>query len=213
MKRFFDPDTPLMRLLSAVADLAIMNLFWLLCSLPIVTAGAATAGMYRGCLAMVRESGDKPWRLFWQEFKGSFRRSTALWLLLLGVLILIGADLAIFSVWALPGKPFLLLIFLLSLLCWLVIASYTFPLTAQFDNSIIGTLKNAAIFGFGHPLKTLIVVLLNLLPLLMYLLSPTVFWRFFIFWVLLGFAVVAYVNSILLRKIFDLYIPKKDACE
>lgn len=213
MKRFWDPDTPLMRLLAAVAELTILNLCWILLCLPVITAGAATTGLYRGCLGMIRETGEKPWRLFFREFRSSFCRSTVLWLILLGALALIGADLMIFSLWPLPGKPFLLLIFLLSLLFWLVIASYTFPLTAQFENTLWGTLKNAAIFGFGHPLVSLVIVLLNALPVIMLLLSPTVFWRFFIFWVLLGFGVVAYVNSLLFLKIFNPYIPKKDSCE
>ena len=213
MKRLFDPDTPLGRLLAAIAELAILNLMWVICSLPIVTVGAATTGLYRGCLGMVRDSGEKPWRLFLREFKASFRRSTLLWLMLLAALLLIGADLAIFSLWALPGKPLLLLVFLLSLLSWLVIASYAFPLTAQFDNNIRNTLKNAAIFGFGHPGKSLIILFLHVLPVLMYLLSPVLFWRFFIFWVLLGFAIVADVNSLLFQKIFDPYIPQKDACD
>jgi uncharacterized membrane protein YesL len=100
---------------------------------------------------------------------------------------------------------------LLGFLVWLVTAAYVFPLTAQFDNTIGRTIKNAWIFGFGRPLASLLIVSLNLLPVFMYLLSPTVFLRFFIFWLLLGFAVVAYVNSMLFTKIFAPYT--ETACE
>ena len=39
--RIFDMENPLMRTLGAICDLLVLNLLTLLCSLPVVTAGAA----------------------------------------------------------------------------------------------------------------------------------------------------------------------------
>ena len=43
MKWFFNMDNPVMRTLSMLADIVILNLLTLFCSLPIITAGAAVA--------------------------------------------------------------------------------------------------------------------------------------------------------------------------
>ena len=40
--KLFDPDSPIMSFLARVADLVILNVLWLLCCLPVVTAGAST---------------------------------------------------------------------------------------------------------------------------------------------------------------------------
>lgn len=208
MKRLFDPDTPLMRLLSQLAELAILNVLWVVCCVPLVTAGAATTGLYRAVLGMVREKGGAPWRLFLREFRGSFRRSTALWLILLGALALIGADLGLCYFWDFPGEILLLGLAPVVLLLWLGTAAYAFPLTAQFDNTVKGTLKNAVVLAVSHPLRSLAILFLDLLPLLMLLVSADTFWRFFMFWLLLGFGVTAYVNSLLFVRIFQPYIPE-----
>ena len=44
--KLLDPDSPIMSFLARVADLVILNVLWLLCCLPVVTAGASTTAMY-----------------------------------------------------------------------------------------------------------------------------------------------------------------------
>ena len=62
---FFRPDNSLWRTVSAVADMMGLSLLWLLCSLPVVTIGPATAALYAAVRGPVRrmENGqvtDKP---------------------------------------------------------------------------------------------------------------------------------------------------------
>ena len=52
MKALFNADSPLMRFLSRVADIMLLNALWLLCCVPIVTAGAATTAMYHVTLKL-----------------------------------------------------------------------------------------------------------------------------------------------------------------
>ena len=59
MKWFFDMDNPVMRTLSMLADVIVLNLLTLLCSLPIVTAGAAITALNDACIRLVRlEDGE-----------------------------------------------------------------------------------------------------------------------------------------------------------
>jgi uncharacterized membrane protein YesL len=93
------------------------------------------------------------------------------------------------------------------------VASYVYPLTAQFENTLGGTLKNAFFMSFAHLPVTLVVSLLNLLPVILFFFWPTGFWYSLIVWFLLGGSLVAYTNTLLLRKVFRRYFPKEDAPE
>ena len=44
--KLFDHDGPLMRALTYLGNLILLNLVFLLCCLPVVTAGAACAALY-----------------------------------------------------------------------------------------------------------------------------------------------------------------------
>ena len=46
LKGLFDMDNPFWRFMSLVADLIILNLLFVLCSIPIITIGASTTALY-----------------------------------------------------------------------------------------------------------------------------------------------------------------------
>ena len=46
MKWFFDMNNPVMRTLSTLADIVVLNLLTLLCALPVITGGAALTALY-----------------------------------------------------------------------------------------------------------------------------------------------------------------------
>ena len=46
MKSFLNPESPPMRFLTTIGYAICLNCLWLICSLPIVTAGASTTALY-----------------------------------------------------------------------------------------------------------------------------------------------------------------------
>ena len=205
MKRLFDPDSPIMRFLADLADLVLLNLFWILCSLPILTAGAATAALYRCTLNMVQAENHWNARTFFAAFRENFLKATGLWLILLAALALLAADGWLFWQNGLLLRLWGLIPFLGGLV-WLFAQALAFALTAQFENTVGKTLANAVILSFSHPLRALAMCLLELLPLILFLLSPAAFARVAICWVLFGFSLTAYANTLLLRPIFAPYM-------
>lgn len=57
MKKLFDPDSPILRFLTQAAELAWLNILWVVCSLPVFTLGASTAALCTAVRNMIRESG------------------------------------------------------------------------------------------------------------------------------------------------------------
>ena len=55
MRRLFDPDSPVMSALSSLMDFFVLSLLTLMCSLPVITAGAAWCALYGSMADMLPE--------------------------------------------------------------------------------------------------------------------------------------------------------------
>ena len=65
----FNPENKFWQTLDHLADLLILSLLWLLCSLPLVTAGAATTALYDAAAHCLRGPEPMPWKRFVQTFR------------------------------------------------------------------------------------------------------------------------------------------------
>jgi len=55
MGKFFNLDSPLMRFMTKLADLMILNLLFLITCIPVITIGAAWTSLYYVTLKMVKD--------------------------------------------------------------------------------------------------------------------------------------------------------------
>ncbi|MBO4915945.1 MAG: DUF624 domain-containing protein [Oscillospiraceae bacterium] len=202
--RLFSPDSKFMRAMSMLGDLMLLNLAFLLCCLPFVTIGASAAALYTAAFRISRGTEGHVLALFFRAFRQNLRRGIPLWLLLAlagGVALL---DIRIFSggfgSMRLIELPFMLL-FLLAVFT----AGYAFPLLSQFDNTVVGTLKNALFLSLGYLPRTIAVTLLNVFPFALLFIDLYLFLSVGFIWVFLYFSASAYLNARLLEKVFAPY--------
>lgn len=189
------------RFIDRFGDLTILNLLFLISCIPLITIPAAVTAMYACTLKLAGGEGfEGKW--FWNSLRRDFKTSFQLGLLL-GV---IGFHLLVdMHVLNSTHNIFQCVLYALMFLL-LCTASFAFPLTAQFENTCIQHLKNGALLALRHFPKTLIILALNLAPAAILLLDFDLFLRFVVFWLLFGFAVTAYANSLLFQKIFRSFI-------
>ena len=90
--RLFSYDSKFSQIMLKLCYGCYLNLLWMVCSLPVFTAGAATAALYDVTLRLAREEEPPLTRQFFKAFRENFRQATILWLILLGVGALLGAD-------------------------------------------------------------------------------------------------------------------------
>lgn len=90
MGSFFNMDSPVMRFLSRLCDLMILNILCLICCIPIVTIGASITALYSVTLKMVKGEDSYIAKGFFKGFRQNFKISTIIWL----ILLVIGALLA-----------------------------------------------------------------------------------------------------------------------
>lgn len=202
MGQLFKIDSPIMRLLSHVADLVALNLIWLVCCLPVVTIGPACTAM---CYTARRiAAGEAPviMKTFFWAFRENFKQSLGIFLILLLPLCLAASYLLMAVSGGLDHIPALKYLCYLSMVIVSVVCSYVYPLLAHFDNTVGNTLKNAFLLPLANPFLALVVTALNLLPVLVLLINPGLFAKCMIFWLLVGFALTAVINAKMLGPFF-----------
>jgi len=134
---------------TAAIDVITAGLLWLLCSLPIVTLGAASTALYYAVVKCIRHERGALVGSFFAAFRREFKISTLLWLLFLGALLVLGAD-----AWAIrlmtqdsgifPVLSRILLVLPLALFPWV------FAFVSRFSNTVGGTLKYCAYLALRH---------------------------------------------------------------
>ena len=81
MSSFFNMDSPIMRFLSRVCDLIILNLLTIVCCIPVFTAGASITALFSVTLKMVKGEESYIVRGFFKGFKENFKQSTIIWII------------------------------------------------------------------------------------------------------------------------------------
>lgn len=154
--RIFQADSPLMEGLSKITDLVILNLVVLVCCIPVVTAGAAITGMHYVLLKMVRDEEGYILRSYFKSFRENFLQATGMWLIFLAVGIAFGLDLRLTGPEASLQLPAVFRCLLIAVGVYVfAIYLYAFPLLARFQNTVFGTLRNAAVFAVAWLPRTI----------------------------------------------------------
>ena len=214
LQGFFNYDNPVWRFIGKLGDLILLNILWIVCSIPVFTIGASTTAVYYVTLKLARDEGDSTIRSFFHSFKSNFRQATAIWLILLAAGIVLGIDFWFFATGQM-GIGGVLSVVLTAVsggmfLIYLFIVSYAFPLQARFYNPVKRTLLNAFFMSARHLLQTL-----GILGADAAILAASYFGLFYlpqmsVLLMLFGMPLLAFVNSSILNTVFGRYIPKED---
>lgn len=161
--KLFNLDSPVMRALSRMADLLILNFFALICCIPIVTAGASFTAMHYMCLKMARNEETYVVRGFFKSFKDNFKQATIIWLMCLVVFALLAGDFYLLMV--IPNLHMVLrVIIFVTAIVVCCAATFVFPVLAKFDNTVKQTIKNAFLISVIQFPKTVVMFIMNWLP-------------------------------------------------
>lgn len=209
MKGLFNYDGPVMSAMSRIADLIILNILTVLCCIPIITAGAALTALHYMTIKMVRKEECYIVRGYFKSFKQNFRQATIIWLILLVAMFIIWGDFFILNsgIISLP-KAFSVIIMAVGFL-FMMMVIYTFPVLARFDNTIRNTLKNAFFMSILNLPRTLLVIVIYVLPFVILLTAPILMPIIF----LGGLSISVYLASYMFVKIFKKFEPQEEVIE
>ncbi len=202
MQKIFSLDSPIIQFLARIGDLIILNFLFLLTMIPVFTGGAGLTAMFAVVQSMVYDKDRGVLKPFFRAFRENFKSVTPVWLLFVVMIAALVGDfwflytMNIDTIWFVAAA--VLAVLVLGAKC------YLFPLMARYENSTGTHLRNAFLLTISNLPRTLYMIFLELVPLWLLLLNPKYFYYALLFWPLLGFSGVAYIESALpLKKTFD----------
>lgn len=148
MRHFFNADNFFWKCFDKLADVLILSLLWFICSLPVVTAGAASTALYDAAVHTVRRNEPDLLRRFFRTFRREFKTATLVWLIWGGALFLAAAGYNMLAAAAQGAGPlvaaamfyYVLMVLPAGMLCWL------FPLLSRYEFGFAGLNRAAAQF-------------------------------------------------------------------
>ena len=201
-------EHPIMNFFGVVGDIIILNLIFVLCSLPIITMGTAITALYSTAMKMQRKENVSVFKGFLKAFRDNLKDSMIVWLIILAVSGLLVLNIRM--VGALDGIMQGVVKVVIGIICgiYLMLVVYIFPYIARFKNSIKDYFKNAFTISMANLPITLLVIGIDVGVALIVLYTSrnivigTIFGFFF------GFALLAYIKSALLVRVFRKYEDK-----
>lgn len=213
MKEFFGPDGLLLKILNKTGDLILLNIVFLISCIPIVTIGSALSALYTVTLKMSKDEESYIVRGYFKAFKANFKQGTLVYLIILLAGIVLYFDFLYVQYFPEDIAKLFRVIFVALAIIFAMIISYIFPLIAQFEYKLKLYFVNALFLAMRHILFTIIIVVINCIPLICLWVGGKVVVYGITAYFIIGFSLGALLNSYLLSGIFRKYILKIQKCE
>ncbi len=203
MGKFFNVDSKAMQFLGKISDMILMNLVFFACCIPIVTIGAAQAGLCRAVVALHDRESDIGWfRAFVQGFKNGFWKITIASSLLLIFILAVGINAVGVLVYetAYQAEESIMWMCGIGAGLLMVFHSSMTLFHSKFGCSVLQLFRNAVVLTLFNPLQALIHGVLMWMPLIVLLVNANLFVQITPLW-LLGYYPLACSLTMLLFKV------------
>jgi uncharacterized membrane protein YesL len=207
MDRFFDVNNPVMRSLSTMVDLAIVNLLTVLFAVPVITAGGAFSSMNYVLLHLYRNEDDYIHKMFLKSFKENFRQGILLGLAIIAVAAVTAADLWVLHTMNSKYATGLMVVITVIAVYFLTTSVYAFALQSRYENTVTGTIANAFRLSIAHLPRTIGMMITWILWILtLWYLHKAALLAFLLY----GFSLPGYMCMLLYDPIFKAMENKVD---
>ena len=199
MANLFDIDNRFFRYVAKLTDLVLLNILWVIFSIPIITMGAATSAVYYVTLKMVKDEEGYIIRSFWKGFKQNLKQGIIIEVILLISGIILLGDIRYFLVSKNIFSYLFISIFVIGLIIYTFTLIFVFPIIAKFNNTVSETLRNAVVISLNNPLVSISMTVLLIVMLYGFYVSVPIM----VIFPLIAVSGYAYIGSILFRDIFE----------
>ena len=173
------------RIFGFLGQLIALNLLWIVCSLPVITAGASTTALYYCTLKLHKDGDIRVFHDFYMEKE---------------------------SLVTMPGSMPQIFNYVILAVCipLIAIALYIFPTVAAFENKTMTLITNAFYFAVKHIGYAIAVAVITILPMTMTLVDAKLFPVYLLIWLMVGFSLTAYADSWFMWKLFKPYFKEDE---
>ena len=195
--QFFNPNSKFFQVMTSFGEMMILNICWIIGSLPLITIGASNTAMYTVMGRRLREEGSGTVGPFFKAWWSNLKNATLFWV----AQVFVTGSLGMFFF-----MPFPLVLKIVAGIL-LFIASMTlstiYPQIARFRNRPFAYLRNSVILAVLKLGRVFLNQLLWLSPLGLFLLLPYEFLQLGLIWIFFGFSLLFYLSAQLMQKILE----------
>ncbi|MBQ4270398.1 MAG: DUF624 domain-containing protein [Clostridiales bacterium] len=158
---FFNAKNPAMRFLTNLCNLMLVNLLFIITCVPLFTIGASLCGLYK--IVAEIKNGEEVFLLrdYFRAFGSNFKNATLLWVPILLIDSFLIYELYILN-YVLPSEYLILQYpICLVLIISVFIIVWSFPLMANYENTLKKTVTNAIKVGLASFPTTVFVLFIH----------------------------------------------------
>ena len=207
---FFDSESPFFCLLGRVLDIVVLSVLWLICSLPIVTIGPASAALYYSCAKCLRHQEPGPYRNFFSAFRQNLKTGIGATVVFLLLAVLLSAGYQLLAAAAGVGSSVwnaVRVMYLVLLVIPVSVAACAFPLLSRFTYTVGTLLSNSLRLTFRHLPRVVAAGALTVTAVAL----TALFWYYGV--MLLMPALCALLSTYLLEPVFRKYTTEENRYE
>lgn len=202
MNALFNLDNGFFRFMGKVCDMILLDILVLILCLPVVTIGPALTALFYVTMKIVRDEEGYVFKGFFKSFKQNFVQGFLLEFIVAAAALILYFDIGVVNNWMTEDNSLLIRLLFFALIGFALICTvtvvYIFPVLAKFDNPTKKVLVNSVMMAVKHlPNSVLMVVVIVAAGVSVYIYPIMIFF-------VIGLA--AFINSFILRRIFDNYI-------
>lgn len=204
MNSLFSYESKFTQTVMQIADMLILNILFVLCSIPIFTIGAAQAALHSGIRQIMNKEDDTSCvKAFFKGFANGFSKITVAHIL---VFLVIGLMLWATGIAAIrSGNSLPTWICVIAVSITVMIHTMLPHFHAHFDCTPWQLIKNSFLLVITHPLRAFAAAVLTWIPFIVLLLNLYLFMQGFPLWVTLYYGVAfLFCYSIMKKPMADL---------
>ncbi len=213
MKFAFNIDSKLWKFFDYAGDLVILNLLFILTSIPIVTIGASITAMNSILFKRREKRLDSVKDEYFRDFKANFKNSTIIWLIFLAFLFVCILNFNLVANINPENRNFIMIVIGAILAVMIMTVLYSFAMLARFDNDWLTTVMKAFVIGVMSFPYTIVIFLILAAGVLMSIQTYAAMLVASAVWIIIGFSLVGFLCCSMFYRAFRRFTFKEDLPE
>lgn len=203
-------ESKLQQGLETFGNIFLVNILFLLFSIPIVTIGASLTAMYTVMLRIVRKEDSVTGSGFVKAFRKNFKKATVLWLMVMAACVVIYGELVYVANFSGVIVQFYSILVMVEAVLLAVTLPFLFPLVARYDNTVWNTIKNAFLLSVSNLGAWLKIALAWFAPIALSAYYPVLFFSTWYLWIIIGFGLIGFGTSHTVNRVFKRVMEQQE---
>lgn len=213
LKEMWGLNSPLLSFLKKIGWVFLVNILFLVTSIPIVTVGASSVAMYTVFYKLIEEREFGFFKDYFKAFGKKIMQATVLWLIMLLLTIVLAID-CVYVFGGMTGASALVMrvAVILVAMFFVACANTVFPLIARFDLSVREVFVSIAHMLWEHPGLAAESVAFSVAVFggMAAILYTGYFGGLFVLFPFIAVGLHAFMQSYLYRQLFSYYEPEDE---